>query len=133
MRLLIAVALTLVVPACGASSGAADGGVDATLKDTSIELSSAEIASGAVSFHVSNAGTTTHEFEVFGTDLSEGALPVDQGVVQSDQLEDVGEVEDVVPSTTVDLDVNLEPGHYVAICNIPGHYLAGMHVAFAVG
>jgi uncharacterized cupredoxin-like copper-binding protein len=134
MRLaLITAALALVVPACGTSSGAGAGGIAATLNDTSIELSSTDIASGGVTFHVSNAGAMTHEFEVFGTDLADDALPVDHGVVQSDQLEDEGEVEDVAPGTTVDFDVNLDPGNYVAICNLPGHYLAGMHVAFTVG
>jgi uncharacterized cupredoxin-like copper-binding protein len=29
--------------------------------------------------------------------------------------------------------VTLAPGHYVAICNLPGHYQRGMHVGFSVG
>jgi uncharacterized cupredoxin-like copper-binding protein len=132
-RALVAIALALVIPACAASSGAGSGGVDATLNDRSIELSATDVPSGDVTFHVSNAGTMTHEFEVFGTDLDDAALPVDNGVVQSDGLRDEGEVEDVAPGTSVDFDLNLDPGHYVAICNLPGHYLLGMHVAFTVG
>jgi uncharacterized cupredoxin-like copper-binding protein len=130
---LIAAALALVAPACAGSSGAGSGGIEATLDDSSIQLSATELTSGDVTFHVSNAGTMTHEFEVFGTDLDDARLPVDNGVVQSDQLEDEGEVEDVAPGTSVDFDVNLDPGHFVAICNLPGHYLLGMHVAFTVG
>jgi uncharacterized cupredoxin-like copper-binding protein len=134
MRLVvITAALALAAPACGVSSGAGEGGIVATLNDTSIELSSTDIASGAVTFHVANAGAMTHEFEVFATDLADDALPVDHGVVASDELEDRGEVEDVAPGTTVDFDVSLDPGHYVAICNLPGHYLAGMHIAFTAG
>jgi uncharacterized cupredoxin-like copper-binding protein len=133
MRLaLIAAALALVAPACGTSSGTDAGGIHATLNDISIQLSSTDISSGGVTFHVSNAGSMTHEFEVFATDLADDSLPVDHGVVASDQLQDEGEVEDVAPGTTVDFDLTLDRGHYVAICNLPGHYLAGMHVAFTV-
>ncbi len=131
--LLTAAVLGLVAPACGGSSGAGTGGVDATLNDTSIRLSATAIPTGNITFNVRNAGTITHEFEVFGTDLADDALPVENSVVRSDQLEDESEVEDVAPGTTVDFDVTLDPGHYVAICNLPGHYLAGMHVAFTVG
>jgi uncharacterized cupredoxin-like copper-binding protein len=133
MRLaLITAALALLAPACGSSAGAGAGAIDATLNDTSIQLSPTDIPSGGVTFRVANAGSMTHEFEVFATDLAPDALPVDHGVVASDQLRDEGEVEDVAPGTTVDFDVTLDPGRYVAICNLPGHYLAGMHVAFTV-
>jgi uncharacterized cupredoxin-like copper-binding protein len=134
MRLvLITAAVAMVGSACGGSSGAGGDGIEATLNDTSIQLSATDIASGDITFQVSNAGTLTHEFEVFATALADDALPVDESVVQSGDLDDEGEVEDVAPGTTVDFDVTLAPGHYVAICNLPGHYQRGMHVGFSVG
>jgi uncharacterized cupredoxin-like copper-binding protein len=44
----------------------------------------------------------------------------------------VGEVEDVAAGTSKKLTLNLKKGHYVLICNIPGHYKSGMHADFTV-
>jgi uncharacterized cupredoxin-like copper-binding protein len=30
------------------------------------------------------------------------------------------------------LTVDLDPGTYTAMCNLPGHYAAGMHFQFVV-
>jgi uncharacterized cupredoxin-like copper-binding protein len=30
------------------------------------------------------------------------------------------------------LTADLSPGHYALVCNLPGHYKAGMHVDFWV-
>jgi uncharacterized cupredoxin-like copper-binding protein len=30
------------------------------------------------------------------------------------------------------LTVDLDPGNYVVICNIPGHYAAGMHAELTI-
>jgi uncharacterized cupredoxin-like copper-binding protein len=28
--------------------------------------------------------------------------------------------------------LSLKPGHYSLVCNLPGHYMAGMHADFTV-
>jgi uncharacterized cupredoxin-like copper-binding protein len=38
-------------------------------------------------------------------------------------------VEDITAGSTRDLTVDLQPGRYVLVCNIPGHYKLGMHTA----
>ena len=47
-------------------------------------------------------------------------------------LEPVDEVEDIAPGTSASLSLDLEPGTYAVICNLPGHYANGMHTTFAV-
>jgi uncharacterized cupredoxin-like copper-binding protein len=128
--------------ACGAdadngtgSSPGDGGGIAATLADTSIVLTSASAPAGPVSFDIANDGSTVHEFEVLRTEISADALPVESGVVQTsaESIEIVDEVEDIAPGTTTALSVDLGPGAYVVICNIPTHYDAGMSAPFAVG
>jgi uncharacterized cupredoxin-like copper-binding protein len=36
------------------------------------------------------------------------------------------------PGTTKTLTIDLAPGHYVFLCNLPGHYQSGMHVDVTV-
>jgi uncharacterized cupredoxin-like copper-binding protein len=110
-----------------ASSPLADGQqVAASEKEFSITFASAP-AAGPTTFNVRNDGTTDHEFVIVRTDLAEDQLPQANGEVVEDQLESLGEVEDVAPGTTKSFTVDLTPGHYVVFCNIPGHYPAGMH------
>jgi uncharacterized cupredoxin-like copper-binding protein len=44
----------------------------------------------------------------------------------------MGEVEDLARGSTKRLSLKLAPGHYVLICNRPGHYEMGMHTSFVV-
>jgi uncharacterized cupredoxin-like copper-binding protein len=139
-RITIVAAAVALVGAVGCSSssssssagGSTTGGVSATEKDFSITLSSNTGAAGSTTFNISNAGPSTHEFVVIKTDDAPDALPVQNGSVDETGLTIVDENEGVPPSTTADLTVNLDVGKYVIICNVPGHYEAGMHTAFTV-
>jgi len=88
---------------------------------------------GAVTFTVKNTGSVTHELVVIRTDLAEDQLPanaVEPGKVSEDGS--LGESGDVAAGTSADFTLTLAPGHYVLICNEPGHYTAGMHTALTV-
>ena len=43
-----------------------------------------------------------------------------------------GESGDLEAGLTKDFTLNLSAGKYVLMCNQPGHYMAGMHIAFVV-
>jgi uncharacterized cupredoxin-like copper-binding protein len=126
--------VALIVPACSGASGEAD--VEVTLDEYSIALSTTEISAGELTFAASNAGASVHEFEIFS--VPEGADPnsllIDDNVADTDGagLRIVDEVEEIAPSTSASLKVNLGPGSYALICNLPGHYGQGMHTAFTV-
>ena len=111
-----------------------DDAIAATLTDGRIELSASSAPAGRVSFAIANDGSAVHEFEVLRTDIAADALPVDSGVAQTsaDGVEIVDEVEEIAPGTSAELAVELDTGAYVIICNVAGHYDAGMAAAFAV-
>jgi len=46
--------------------------------------------------------------------------------VAENQVKFLGATGDIQPGTSHTLDVTLTPGTYLLICNVPGHYAAGM-------
>lgn len=132
-----AAALALATAACASSSSsssAASGGksINATEHDFEIALDQSTVASGDITFTVTNNGPSTHEFVVVKTDDAPDDLPVENGVVPEDGLDVVGEQEEVAPSTTATLSLTLPAGQYVIMCNITGHYEAGMRTGLTV-
>ena len=131
--LLGAVACSSSSSSTSSSAGGSDsGGVSATEKDFEIDLATSTASAGSVTFNISNEGPSTHEFVIVQTDDAPDALPTKDGEVDEDKLTVVDEQEDIAPSTTATLTTDLDAGSYVIICNIPGHYEAGMHAALTV-
>jgi uncharacterized cupredoxin-like copper-binding protein len=120
---LIVIVATIAACADDASLGSTTE-VAATLKDGSITLDRQEIPSGRVSFEISNEGTLLHEFEVFVGTAAD--LEIVKNVADTSGMDLVEEVEDIAPGTSITLDVDLDPGNYVIICNLPGHVAMGM-------
>ncbi len=138
-RAVLAVAvgvLGLVLAGCGGQTEEAGGAsaVSVTLADFSISADPQGVPAGSVTFSVSNKGPSEHELVVLRTDLAPDALPVEEGKVEEEAsgIEEVGEVEEFEAGGTESATFDLEPGSYVLICNIPGHYEAGMYLAFEV-
>jgi uncharacterized cupredoxin-like copper-binding protein len=125
--------LALVGPACG---GGGDKTVKASEKDFSITLDKSSVDNGEISFEVSNAGPSTHEFVVFKSDLPDGDLPLDSSTGQVDEagagVTHIDEQENITTGSTTTLKVTLDAGKYVLLCNLPGHYQQGMHVSLTV-
>jgi len=135
------IAVVSLLAAC--SSGPSTGPVAATVKEWQISLSSTELAAGAITFNISNAGDKEHEFVIRKTDLTSDKLPLNaDGEVSEDapELTEVGDPSEVgeIPSGSTDktITVILQPGHYVIFCNLHVedllHYQKGMHVDFTV-
>lgn len=126
----VAACAMLTVTAVSAQQGTT---VNATEADFTITLAQSSVPAGPVTFSVNNTSpTTTHEFVVIKTDLPQDQLPMDGSEVDEDAVNGIGEVEDIAPGTTKTLDLTLDAGKYVVICNIPGHYQQGMHAALTV-
>jgi uncharacterized cupredoxin-like copper-binding protein len=119
-------------PSAVPSQAAGGTAVGAQEKEFSITLDKSTLPAGDVTFSITNGGTIVHEFVVLDTDTPADQLPQASGEVDEDSLEAVDEVEDIAPGSTAKLSVNLPAGHYVVICNIPGHYAAGMHADITV-
>jgi uncharacterized cupredoxin-like copper-binding protein len=107
--------------------------VGAKLSDFGIKLDNTTAKAGDVTFKISNGGAVTHEFVVVQTDLGFSQVPVTaDGKADEEELKGMGEVEDIEAGKSGDLKLNLPPGHYMLICNLPGHFASGMHADFIV-
>lgn len=109
--------------------GVPPAGVAIYLSEWSVGLPTS-IKAGQVNFAVTNIGTIQHELLVFRTDLSPSAFPVDaKGNVIEDGpgLTLVSRVSPINPGATQTRVVDLtQPGTYIFVCNMPGHFHAGM-------
>jgi iron uptake system component EfeO len=116
----VLLALVLIVAGCG---GAATGGtaaapknnaVGVTAGDATCETTHTQIASGNRTFSVKNTGSQITEVYVYGS---------------GDRV--IGEVENIGPSTSRDLVVELTPGRYQVACK-PGMIGKGIRQPLAV-
>jgi uncharacterized cupredoxin-like copper-binding protein len=127
-------------PASAASESAAGLGstVNATIGgngEYSISLDSKSVKAGKVTFKITNKGAEEHEFVIVKTGVRADKLPVKNGEVDEDGVNELAkplEVEDIEAGASAKLVANLEAGHYVLICNLQGHYGHGMQTAFRV-
>jgi uncharacterized cupredoxin-like copper-binding protein len=146
--LAVAAVIALALAGCtngGASPSAGDGEattVAVTLQEWAVVPEADSAPAGDIVFSVTNDGPEdVHEFVVLATDLDPAELPVDENGVVSEEgegIEVIDEIEDIAVGDSQDLEVTLEAGNYVLICNIwsedegEAHYAMGMRTAFTV-
>ncbi len=130
--------LTITLGACGSDESstppAETGGaaVAVTLGSASDEYeltpNPAETAAGSVAFRVVNGGKIEHEMVVIATDKGAANLGADG---EADETGAVGELT-LATGESGDLTLDLPAGKYALVCNLPGHYAAGMFSDFTV-
>lgn len=135
--LALIVAFTMnVKPSNAEAVGLSAAGQVIEVKEVSfrIHMAQDQAQAGPVTFHIINgADDMLHEFIIIKTDMSAGELPTNMmGRVDEEAVTIIAAAEDIPPSNSRDITVNLDAGHYVLICNLPGHYLQGMRVDFTV-
>jgi uncharacterized cupredoxin-like copper-binding protein len=128
--LLAALVLAGLVAAALAATAMAASSRNVTLSEFKVGLTKKSAAHGRVTFVVKNSADFKHELVVIKTSRSASKLPVSGK--EASEKGAVGEVEDVAAGKSKKLTLNLKKGHYVLICNIPGHYKSGMHADFNV-
>ena len=104
-------------PAASADGSGADQTtqVQAVLKEWSIELSQSEVPAGKIQFTVTNEGQMRHNLTILG-DSGQIAKTPDFSASQGAQT----------------LEVELAPGTYTIICNLPGHAQRGQRTEIVV-
>lgn len=107
-----------------------------TLREFKVQAASTTLSPGIYNFTINNAGAVQHELLVFHTDLAPGAFPLDgSGSINEDGpgMNKVSDGENIDPGKTQTRSVDLtRPGTYVFVCNIPGHFRAGMFTTVTV-
>lgn len=105
--------------------------------------SATTVPGGQVSLVLRNAGTRPHELVVLplGTGQVAGQRTVgsDDKVSESGSLGEVHQVcpadtgvDGTVPGGIATVTLTLAPGSYEVVCNLPGHYRAGMYATLTV-
>jgi hypothetical protein len=134
MVIVIAIGVALIAQDSG--NGAPEGDIQASTVNYAIHMPT-HLATGHHTIGLTNKGTVGHEIVIFKTTLPADQLPLDKSgdvIEDSPQLQAVADSGDALPPgksksmTTEDLT----PGHYVAVCNLPGHYRLGMSVDLTV-
>jgi uncharacterized cupredoxin-like copper-binding protein len=108
----------------------------------SLSLSPTTVPQGQVSFWVVNRGAWVHELAVLplgsGQNIRQRRIESDNKVDESASLGHVegscgaDEGDGVVPGATGWTTIALAPGRYELVCNIAGHYQAGMYALLEV-
>ena len=101
----------------------------------SIRVIPSSAKSGKVTFEVTNLSQSiVHELMIVKVDNPDAALPYDFSTfrVAEDQVTVAGDTGEMPVNSSKTLEVSLAAGSYLLLCNVPGHYAAGMVVPFTV-
>ena len=108
----------------------------------SLSTDQASVPHGTVSFVVTNGGSIDHEMVILPLPSSQavGARAIG-GDAKIDETGSFGEASHsggagagagIVPGASGWVTVTLAPGQYELVCNLPRHYMAGMHTQLTV-
>jgi uncharacterized cupredoxin-like copper-binding protein len=100
-----------------------------------VRINQPSVKAGTIHFDVTNwSQGMLHELLVVPVDNPQATLPYDYSKAQvaEDQVKVLGDTGELQPSASQTFDLTLAPGSYLLICNVPGHYAAGMVAVLAV-
>ncbi len=101
----------------------------------SVRADATTVTAGEVDFDVTNwSRSIVHEMLVVAVDLPDAPLPYDytNQIVVENQIKSLGETGELSPNASKQISLDLPAGNYLLICNVPGHYAAGMALPFTV-
>ncbi|RFZ88768.1 copper resistance protein [Shinella sp. WSJ-2] len=100
-----------------------------------LSLDQSTVKAGSVVFAVHNdAVSEAHEMVLVRLKTANEEVPVVAAKHRVDEkaLKSLGEVSDLKPGADGTLKAKLKAGTYLLLCNIKGHYEAGMHAKLTV-
>jgi uncharacterized cupredoxin-like copper-binding protein len=106
------------------SASAASGKATVTATEFAFAPTTIDAKAGKLTITLKNAGKFDHELVVLKTDDAPDALKVSGGQISQDGA--LGEIEHTKSGAQNSKTFDLQAGHYVYVCNIPGHYADGM-------
>lgn len=115
--------------------GMAMPGADPSKDVMSVTASPNVVPAGEVSFVATNKSADfTHEMIVVKVTDPHKPLPFVSGEdrINEDAAGHLGEVSELDPGKSGTLTLKLDPGTYMLLCNVPGHYMAGMWTTITV-
>jgi uncharacterized cupredoxin-like copper-binding protein len=107
-----------------------------------VTIDTASVPHGTVSFIATNLGSINHELVILPLPANQivgtRALRADSTVDESTSIGEAsntcaaGTGEGIAPASSSWTTLTLAPGRYELVCNIPGHYAAGMYTQITV-
>ncbi|TFC30815.1 hypothetical protein E3O55_07490 [Cryobacterium sp. MDB1-18-2] len=107
-----------------------------------LSLDRSSVSSGTVSFLATNDGSISHELvilplaasQVAGSRSISGEHKIDEtaSLGEASATCKAGEGTGIAPGSAGWVTLDLPPGRYEVICNLPGHYAAGMYQELTV-
>lgn len=113
-----------------ATSGPVTGALTIKMNEFSFTPKDSTIKAGTVKITAPNAGKVAHELVILRTDADPANLP--KKGTEVDESKSIGELADVAAGKSKSGKFKLKPGKYAIVCNLPGHYAAGMYGSFTV-
>ena len=101
----------------------------------SLRANISSVKAGKVTFDVTNLSRSIlHEMIVVAVENANTPMPYDYetGQIPEKQVKMLGETEEMEPNAEKTITLDLKPGTYLLICNVPGHYAAGMWTSLTV-
>jgi uncharacterized cupredoxin-like copper-binding protein len=117
-----------------APSASTATGVTVSLTEWKVTVAGT-IKAGKTDLTITNAGVTAHELLVFKSDLKPSAYPTDAaGDIKEEGagVKLLSDGDNIDPAGTQARTVDLAPGTYLFVCNIPGHFKQGMYTVVTV-
>jgi uncharacterized cupredoxin-like copper-binding protein len=111
------------------------GGGQGMMGMMSIRADKTSAKAGTVTFNVTNwSRSVVHEMLVVAVDSPDAPLPYDfsKQIIPEDQVKALGETNELQPNGSKSIELTLASGNYLLVCNVPGHFAAGMVLAFTV-
>jgi len=103
--------------------------VSVTMGEMFMRTSANTALAGKVTFDTVNKGSAVHEMVVIATSKAADSLGTGARVPETGAI---GETGDVKVGEKKSVTFDMKAGHYALICNLPGHYAAGMRADFTV-
>lgn len=104
--------------------------LDVDMSEFKFAPANPELARGNVEITATNKGKVEHELVLLKTNADPSKLP--KGGEGVSEKGSVGEISEVAAGETGSQTFDLKPGKYVMLCNLPGHYDAGMYGTLTV-
>ena len=122
--------------ACGTAARASNAPQpNVTVSEWKIDAPST-IAAGQAKLVIKNGGTVQHELLVFRSNLAPSQYPLDKDGNIDEENATVTKVSDgdnINKGATQSREVDLsQPGTYMFVCNLPGHFHQGMYKVVTV-
>jgi uncharacterized cupredoxin-like copper-binding protein len=107
-----------------------------------LSATTSSVTRGTISFVATNVGSVNHEFLVLP--LPEGQIVGTRAIHDDGRIDELGSLgeasntcgagsgDGIAPGTSSWVTITLAPGRYELVCNLPGHYAAGMYTQLTV-